>query len=333
MGFGQYFWLAVGVVIVLIVEGLVWIIWRFWGSGPAQTYVSKEEQPHGDFRIVRKMKTPVQRVALVEHQGDWLIYGNGDVMFGTTEDENIYAESLVHLPMAVAGKRERILIIGGGGGITTREALRYPEVKAITVVDVDPVMFDFGKHLEALVRFNEGALNHPNVRTVVEDGRKFIEKTEETWDVILLDLPEPSYKNPSLSHLFSWEFYRLLHKRLNPNGVINVACPAMAWLPDYLWSVQATLVAAGFYVLPYHFDVIFEHEDDYGFCMASRRPIDIDRISISIPTRYLSPERLKDMFYFPYNNSKRWSNYKIQTDLLNSCLYNWCNVSRVIVLI
>ncbi len=314
IGVSQLYWIAIGAGLVLLVETLGWLYWRYWGAGSIRDYVSEEEEPDGDYRIISKINTPVQRIALVEHEEQMLLYGNGDVMVGTTEDEDMYAEALIHVPMAIACKRDRILIIGGGGGITTREVLRYPEVKEITTVDADAMMVDFGKNLEALVKFNEGALNHPKVRTVVEDGRAFIENTSEKWDAIFVDIPEPSEECPALSRLFSWEFFKLLKERLEPGGVINISCPSLAKIPEYLWTVQSTLVAAGFYVLPYHFDVIVEYEDDYGFCMATNRPVLPEDISILIPTRFLSRERLQDMFHIPYNYSKIGLNSKIQTD-------------------
>jgi spermidine synthase len=314
IGLSQLYWIVIGVGLVLIFETLAWFYWRYWGAGSIRDYISEDQEPDGDYRIVRRIKTPFQRIALVEHQGQMLIFGNGDEMFSTTEADDIFGESLIHVPMSVAGKREHILIIGGGGGISTREALRYPEVKEITTVDIDAVMMDLGKNLEALVKFNKGSLNHPKVRTVIEDGRKFIENTPEKWDVIFVDLPEPSKECPELSRLFSREYYRLLKERLEPDGVINIACPSLAGIPEYFWSVQATLMAAGFHVLPYHFDAIVEYEDDYGFCMATNRPVSPDDISIPIQTRFLSKERLQDMFHIPYNYSKSSSNYKIQTD-------------------
>ena len=310
----QLFWVAIGAGLVLLVATLGRLYWRYWGAGSIRDYISEDEEPDGEYRIIRKINTPVQRIALVEHQGQMLLYGNGDVMFGTTEDDDIYAEALIHVPMAIAGKRERILIIGGGGGITTRETLRYPEVKEITTVDADAMMMDFGKNLEPLVKFNEGALNHPKVHTVVQDGRAFVENTSEKWDAIFVDIPEPSEECPPLSRLFSWEFFRILKERLEPDGVINVSCPSLGSIPEYLWTVELTLVEAGFHVLPYHFDVIVEHGDDYGFCMATNRPVLPEDISILIPTRFLSPERLQDMFHIPYNYSKKRTNNKIQTD-------------------
>ncbi|WP_458411559.1 spermidine synthase [Schinkia sp. CFF1] len=310
----QLGWIVIGAGLVLLVEMLGWLYWRFWGGGSIRDYVSEEEEPDGEYRIIKRFKTPTQRIALVENQGKMLVYANGDVMFGTTEDEEIYAEAFIHLPMAVTVKRENILIIGGGGGITTREVLKYPEVKEITTVDIDSIMMDFGKSLEPLVKFNKGALNHPKVRTVIEDGRKFIEDNHGKWDAIFVDIPEPSKECPELRKLFSREFFRLLQERLEPGGVMNISCPSLAKIPEYLWCVQATLVKAGFHVLSYHFDVIAEYEDDYGFCMAANRPLLPEDITISIPTRFLSKERVRDMFHFPYNYIKSRSNKKIQTD-------------------
>jgi spermidine synthase len=310
----QLSWIFIGAGLLLLVEILVWLYWRYWGGGSFRDYVSEEEEPDGDYRIIKRIKTPTQRIALVEHQEQMLIYANGDVMFGTTEDDDIYAEAFIHFPMAAAVKQENILIIGGGGGITTREVLKYPEVKEITVVDIDSIMMDFGKNLEPLVKFNQGALNHPKVRTVIEDGRKFIEDNHGKWDAIFVDIPEPSEECPELSRLFSREFFGLLKERLEPGGVVNISCPSLAKIPDYLWSVQATLEAADFHVFQYHFDVIAEYEDDYGFCMATNRPVLPDDITISIHTRFLSKERIQDMFHFSYNYSKSRSNKKIQTD-------------------
>ena len=54
--------------------------------------------------------------------------------------------------------------------------------------------------------------------------------------------------------------------------------------------------------------------DDYGFCMATNRPLLPDDITISIHTRFLSKERVQDMFHFSYNYTKSRSNNKTQMD-------------------
>ncbi|WNS76280.1 spermidine synthase [Bacillus sp. DTU_2020_1000418_1_SI_GHA_SEK_038] len=276
-------------------------------------YISEEEEPEGEYRIIKKINTPTQRIALVDHKGEMLIYSNGYVMFGTTYDDNLYAEALVHIPMSAASDRKKVLIIGGGGGITTREALRYSEVEKITTLDIDEVMIDFGKNLEPLVKFNKGSMNHPKVQTVVEDGRKFIEDNREKWDVIIIDLPEPTFNSLELSRLYSKEYYSLLKDRLKPGGAISVACSAPSWMPEYFWSIQATLKKAGFYVLPYH-NFILEDCEDWAFCLATTSPVKAIDLRNLVPKKFLSRERLKDIVHIPLHfvNTKKIG--RVQTD-------------------
>ncbi len=280
-----------------------------------RNYISNDDEPDGKYRILLRMKTPFQRIAVVKlKKGKVLVYGDGYVMFGTTEDDNIWAEAMVHTAMAVAKKQQRILMIGGGGGITTREALRYGEVKAVTVVDIDSKMLDLGKKLKPLVKFNKGSLNNSKVRTIVQDGRSFVEKNQEKWDVIVIDVPEPSNNSIGLSRLYSREFYTLLKNRLTPGGVIAIACSVISKMPEFCWSVIATLKAAGLNVLPYHFDVMKKYGEDWCFCVASTRPISPGNINISMPTRYLTSARLKSMFQFSKKYRPKLSRRKIQTD-------------------
>ncbi|MFC0271408.1 spermidine synthase [Metabacillus herbersteinensis] len=294
--------------------------WRNSGDDSIKDYISMDEEPEGDYRILRKFKTSTQRIALVNHNGNLLIYSNGYVMFSTTADEDIYAEAMVHIPMVAANKRKSVLIIGGGGGITTREALLYSDVEKITTLDIDEVMVDFGKKLKPLVRFNKGSLNHPKVQTIIEDGRKFLEKTPAKWDVIIIDLPEPNDKCPELSRLFSREFYSLMKGRLEPGGAISVACSNSDSTPGYLWSIQATLKKAGFYVLPYH-NFVSEEGEDWGFCLATTSLVKANDLRMLVPARYLSSKRLKDMFHLPFYFAMANNTGKVQTDS-NTVLLN-----------
>jgi spermidine synthase len=235
-------------------------------------------------------------------------------MFGTTEDDNMWADAMVHPPMAVSRKKQHILMIGGGGGITTREVLRYPQVKSVTVVDIDSAMMVLSKLYSPLVKFNRGSLNNRKVGCVIQDGRAFVEKKPKKWDAVIIDVPEPSYNALALSRLFSVEFYSLLRKRLRPGGAVTVACSVMSEMPEYVWSIMATMQAAGFYVLPYHFDVLKKYGEDWGYCVAATRPISPADIRIPIPAQFLTPARLKDMFRIPGKYWRRWKRRKIQTD-------------------
>lgn len=306
-----------GISFSLVVECLIWLYWRYYGAGSLRDYIFKDEEPAGNYRIVKKIKNSKQKIALAEQDGAFYVFANGSEMFSTAEGEDKYAEALIHVPMSVVQKRERVLIIGSGGGISTREVLRYPYVKEVTAVDIDPTIMDFGKNLEPIVRFNEGSLNNPKVQTVIQDGRLFLENSLEKWDVIIIDVPEPTRLNPELGRLFSVEFYHILKEHLEPGGVMNVACSVSSEMPSYYWAVQGTIKAAGFYVLPYHFDYIVEWGQDWGFCLAATKPISKNEVQIKVSTRYLNEERLNDMLRIPYYLSGSRESKNVQRDYNN----------------
>ena len=306
---------GLGICFTLVVECLVWFYRRYWGAGSILNNIlgdkNPDENPNDD--RMTKIKSPASITTWVE-DGLFYVSANGSEMFSTTVEEDKYAEALIHVPMAVAQKRERVLIIGSGGGITTREALRYPEVNEITAVDIDSTIMDFGKNLEPIVKFNKGSLNHPKVRTVIQDGRIFLENSSEKWDVIVIDIPEPSSLDPELSRLFSVEFYNILKEHLEQGGIISIACSASSEMPSYYWAVQATIKAAGLYSLPYHFDFIVEWGQDWGFCLAATKPISKSDVQLKVPTLYLNQERLNDMLNIPYYLIGDWDSENIQTD-------------------
>jgi hypothetical protein len=60
----------------------------------------------------------------------------------------------------------------------------------------------------------------PGARVVVDDGRRFLSRTEEKFDLITIDPPPPVEAGGS-SLLYSTEFYDVLKQRLTPTGVLQ----------------------------------------------------------------------------------------------------------------
>ena len=63
---------------------------------------------------------------------------DGDIIF-SEQDEFIYNEMVVHVPMAVHPCVKKVLIIGGGDGGVARELTAYPEIEQIDVVEPDEI--------------------------------------------------------------------------------------------------------------------------------------------------------------------------------------------------
>jgi len=55
---------------------------------------------------------------------------------------------------------------------------------------------------------------------VIDDGRRFLKRTSETFDVVTID-PPPPVEAAGSSLLYSTEFYATLKQRLSPGGILQ----------------------------------------------------------------------------------------------------------------
>ncbi|MFE0640036.1 spermidine synthase [Streptomyces sp. NPDC058877] len=166
-------------------------------------------------------------------------------------DEYRYHEALVH--PAMNGAHARVLIVGGGDGMAAREVLRYPGVRSVTVVELDPGVVRLARTDPALAALNARAFRDPRVRVVHADAfhwlRGAVTPLQERYDVVVSDLPDPGI-TPS-AKLYSEEFYGLVARVLADSGRFVVHAGSAIDRPRTYWTVDATLRAVGFATRPY----------------------------------------------------------------------------------
>ncbi|MDQ5855261.1 MAG: spermidine synthase, partial [Actinomycetota bacterium] len=78
--------------------------------------------------VVAAERSDYQQIVVTERNGDVRLYLDGDLQFSSI-DEHRYTETLVH--PALAREPRRVLILGGGDGLATRDVLRYPSVRTV----------------------------------------------------------------------------------------------------------------------------------------------------------------------------------------------------------
>jgi len=114
------------------------------------------------------------------------------------------------LGVAYPPKAERIVEIGLGGGRTVSYLKGMMPDTAILAVEIDKDVVELAKKY---FKFTESA----TMRAVVSDGRSYLMRDREKWDVIMID----AYRGPFVPfHLLTREFYALVKSRLNPGGVV-----------------------------------------------------------------------------------------------------------------
>jgi spermidine synthase len=209
-----------------------------------------EGQIHAIQEFLVSHKTAFQKMDVVITHG----YGKALLLDGriqsSQKDEYIYHESLVH-PVMISGKSPvRVLVVGGGEGSTLREVLKYPSVKEAVMVDIDREVVEACKiHLP---EFHQGSFDDPRTKVIIDDGRAYIQNSGERFDVVILDIPEPTEGGPAYS-LFTAQFYRLVKKVLRDGGrIVTQACTSSIRLIDNFSVICNTVAEVFGSVQPYH---------------------------------------------------------------------------------
>lgn len=127
---------------------------------------------------------------------------------------------MVHLPLALhQGSPQSALVICFGMGTSYRSALSW-DIQTTAVELVPSVKDAFGfYHADAAE-----VARHPKGKIIVDDGRRFLKRTSEKYDVIVVD-PPPPIEAAGSSLLYSKEFFELTKLRLKPKGILQ------AWYP------------------------------------------------------------------------------------------------------
>lgn len=127
---------------------------------------------------------------------------------------------MAHLPYYLAERPKRMLVICFGMGTTFRSATGYADLH-VDAVELVPEVFDCFRFYHSDW---EEVLRRPNGHRHVDDGRNYLLKHRELYDVITIDPAPPLYSAGSVN-LYTHEFFSLCKSRLTPGGVMCM------WLP------------------------------------------------------------------------------------------------------
>ena len=174
---------------------------------------------------------------------------------------NPITKVMAHLPMALLNHTpQNSLNICFGMGTTFRSLVSWGvPATAVELVPSVPHMFSYYHADGAKV------LQSPFAKVVIDDGRRYLERTTEQYDVITID-PPPPIEAAGSSMLYSKEFYVLIKQRLREDGILQ------QWLPEGDPVVRSAVARALYESFPYV--RVFQYYSEFGFqFIASRQPI------------------------------------------------------------
>jgi spermidine synthase len=105
---------------------------------------------------------------------------------------------------------KRVLVLGLGGGSIPIYLHRFLPEATIDVVEIDPGII-------AVAKKYFGIRETSRLHLIESDGRVFLTRHPEPYDVIMVDVFTGSYIP---FHMMTKEFYQLVRSRLSPHGVV-----------------------------------------------------------------------------------------------------------------
>jgi spermidine synthase len=147
---------------------------------------------------------------------------------------------MAHLTLASLEQAPRsALVICFGMGTTHRSVISWGiSGTAVELVPSVPKFFPF-YHSDA-----ERVLRSPLSHIVVDDGRRYLERSTKKFDAIIIDPPPPVWAAGS-SLLYSEEFYQVAQRHLNDGGILQ------QWLPGIGEAEQSSVARALSESFPY----------------------------------------------------------------------------------
>ncbi len=115
-----------------------------------------------------------------------------------------------------------VLVIGAGGGNDVAVALDKG-ARHVDAVEIDPRLYELGRDHHPSKPYDD-----PRVDIHIDDGRAFLERTDHTYDLILLALPDSITLISGQSalrlesYLFTEEAMEAARDRLKPGGVFTM---------------------------------------------------------------------------------------------------------------
>jgi spermidine synthase len=155
------------------------------------------------FHLVESRNSVYGNLAVIATEGNRSLYENG-LLVATTPDPAA-AEEAVHFALLEHPSPRSLLMIGGGINGSIQEARKHPGLERLDYVELDPAIL-------ALFPVTQARVHNT-------DGRLFLKTTNDRYDVILVNLPDP--QTAQLNRYYTLEFFQEAARKLAPGGVFS----------------------------------------------------------------------------------------------------------------
>lgn len=243
-------------------------------------------------------------VALTKNQNQYTVFYNGTPSITLPQGDITLFEEFGQFPLLFHQNPQKILVIGAGAGGLINEILKHP-VKKIDYIEPDPLVIATIKKIDSDLIRRE--LSSSKVKVFNTDAMAFVRNALDKYDVIFIGLSKPV--DLSSNRFFASEFFSLVKKRLNPEGIVTFRLPgSLTYISNELKSLNACILNAA--RRNYSYIRIIPGEDNIFLASDSKKIMGITPGIITgkinefrIETNLLVPD------YLNYRLDPKWVNW------------------------
>lgn len=192
-----------------------------FGAGRMRSFTLQRQW--GDYDLLASENSIYENITVVSRDEAISFFTNGLLAF--TVPDKATSEMRAHIPLLEHPDPKRILLLGGGASGIIEELLKH-NVDRIDNVEIDPLLMELAeKHLPGSARM----AHPPRVNVITMDGRLFVKQAAGTYDVAILNLPEPH--TAQANRFYTADFFRELSPALGENGIV---CFSIYSNPNYM---------------------------------------------------------------------------------------------------
>lgn len=244
-------------------------------------------------------RSEFQRVDVVKTKNHGVMLLNDGFIMLSERDEFVYHEMIAHVPLFTHPDPKRVLIVGGGDGGAVREIIKHPGVERVVMVEIDELVVNVCRKYIPSVSCG---LDDPRVQVLIEDAVKYVGRSKEMFDVILVDSTDPV--GPAVP-LFDKAFYKKAVSLLGPDGILISQAESPFYDPDIQRPMLLNQRSFFKNLQLYLFPTLTYPGGLWSFGYASKGlcPVgDFDPVRVEkagIPTRYYNPRIHVSAFALP----------------------------------
>ena len=201
----------------------------------------------GGQKMINYQNSIYGNIAVTQKDEQYTFFSDGIPVVNTPVPDITFVEEFVHLPLLSHPEPKKVLVIGAGAGGVIHELLKHP-VERVDYAELDPLLIKVIQRFPTPLTEVELADHRVNIEYL--DGRFFIKRTPDRYDMVLVGISNPS--TLQINRLFTKEFFSLVKGRLNKGGILAMALPgSLSGLSEELRNLNACTLNTLRTVYPY----------------------------------------------------------------------------------